>query len=92
LTYFFLGAGLGVMNQFRGLRARPILLRFDFFLVGYVKDITYKTPLTSLDELKLQIIAAIETVTPQMLENTLKEIEYRLNILRAKKGAHVEVL
>jgi transposase-like protein len=36
-------------------------------------------------------VAAIETVTPQMLENTCREIECRLDILRATKGAHVEV-
>jgi transposase-like protein len=36
--------------------------------------------------------AAIETVTQQMLENTCREIEYRLDILRAMKGAHVEVV
>jgi hypothetical protein len=36
----------------------------------YVKDIVYKTPVTSLDELKLRIVAAIERVTPQMPENT----------------------
>jgi hypothetical protein len=47
---------------------------------------------TSLDELKLRIVAAIETVTPQMLENTWREIEYRLDILRATKGAHVQVV
>jgi hypothetical protein len=47
---------------------------------------------TSLDELKLRIVAAIQTVTPQMLENTWREIEYRLDILRATKGAHVEVV
>jgi hypothetical protein len=48
---------------------------------------------TSLGELKLRIVAAIETVTPQMLENTWREIEYRLDIsLRATKGAHVEVV
>jgi hypothetical protein len=41
----------------------------DDFLSGYVKDIVYKTPVTSLDELKLRIVAPIETVTPQMLEN-----------------------
>jgi hypothetical protein len=40
------------------------------FLWGYVKDIVYKIPVTSLDELKLRFVAAIETVTPQMLENT----------------------
>jgi hypothetical protein len=63
----------------------------DFFW-GYVKHIVYKTLVTSLDERKLKIVAAIETVTPQMLENTWKEIEYRLGILRAKKGTHVEVV
>jgi hypothetical protein len=47
---------------------------------------------TSLDELKLRIVAATETVTPQMLENTWREIEYRLDVLRARKGALVEVV
>jgi hypothetical protein len=53
----------------------PDITPFDFFLWGYVKDIVYKTPVTSLDELNLRIVAAIETVTPQMLENTWREIE-----------------
>jgi hypothetical protein len=38
------------------------------------------------------VVAAIKTVRPQMLENTWREIEYRLDILRAKKGPHVEVV
>jgi hypothetical protein len=38
------------------------------------------------------VVAAIKTVTPQMVENTWREIEYRLDILRATKGAHVEVV
>jgi hypothetical protein len=40
----------------------------------------------------LKQFAAIERVTPQMLENTWKEIEYSLDILRATKGAYVEVV
>jgi hypothetical protein len=47
---------------------------------------------SSLDELKLRIVAAIETVTPQMLENTLREIEYRSDMLRATKGALAQVV
>jgi hypothetical protein len=47
---------------------------------------------TSLNELKLRIVAVIKTVTPQMLENTWREIEYLLDILCAMKGAHVEVV
>jgi hypothetical protein len=47
---------------------------------------------TSLDELKLRIVAAIETVTPQMLENTWREIDYLLHILRGMKGVHIKVV
>jgi hypothetical protein len=61
-------------------------------LLHFFKIIGYKIPVTSLDELKLRIVAAIETVTPQMLENTWRETEYRLDILRATKGANVEVV
>jgi hypothetical protein len=46
----------------------------------------------SLDELKLRIVAAIGTVTLHLLENTWREIDSRLDILRATKGAHVEVV
>jgi hypothetical protein len=63
-----------------------------FFLWGYVKDIVYKVPVTSSDELELRIVAAIETVPPEMLENTWREIEYRLDILRVMKGARVEIV
>ncbi|GBO30255.1 hypothetical protein AVEN_138191-1 [Araneus ventricosus] len=35
-----------------------------------VKNIVYKTPVPSLDELKRRIVTAIQNVTPQMLENT----------------------
>jgi hypothetical protein len=39
-----------------------------------------------------RIVAAIKTVTSQMLENTWREIEYCLDILGAMKGTHVEVV
>jgi hypothetical protein len=71
------------MDQFRGLRTHPILCR----LISSCGN----TLRTSLDELKLRIVAAIETATPQIL-NTWREIEYRLDILRVKKGANVEVV
>jgi hypothetical protein len=41
---------------------------------------------SSLDELKHRIVAAIERVILQMLENTWRGIEYHLDIL------HVEVV
>jgi hypothetical protein len=42
--------------------------------------------------MKLRIVAVIETVTPPVLENTSREIDYRLDISRGTKGTHVEVV
>jgi hypothetical protein len=61
LTWIFLGPGL---------RAHPILCSLISSCTGYVKDSVYKTPVTSLDEFKLRIVAAIETFTLQMLGKT----------------------
>jgi len=47
---------------------------------------------TSIDELKLRIVAAIERGKLQMLENIWREFEYRLDILLAKKGENIEVV
>jgi hypothetical protein len=59
------------MDQCRGLGPHPVLIRpLDFFPCGYIKDIVYKTPVTSLNELKAKIVAVIEKVTPHMLEKT----------------------
>jgi hypothetical protein len=52
----------------------PDITPLDFFLWGYVKDIVYKTPVTSLDELKLRTVAAIETITPQKLYITFRKL------------------
>jgi hypothetical protein len=45
-----------------------------------------------LDELKLRIVAAIETVKLQTMKNTWRELEYRSYMLRAMNGAHIEVV
>jgi hypothetical protein len=45
-----------------------------------------------LDELKLKIVAAIETVIPQILENTWRKIEYILDFSSVMKGSHAEVV
>lgn len=69
----------------------PDITPLDFFLWGYVKDIVFKTPVANLEELRQRITAAIETVDEGMLARTWQELEYRFDVLRATKGAHVEV-
>jgi hypothetical protein len=64
----------------------------DFFLWGYVKDIVYKTKVRDINDLKQRITDAIATVDEAMLEQTWMETEYRLDVLRATNGAHVDVL
>ena len=49
------------------------------------------TPVPDITNLKARIADVFATVTEDMLENTWREIDYQLDILRATKGAHVEV-
>jgi hypothetical protein len=44
-----------------------------------------------IDEFKLRITAAIETVDRNMLERVWEELDYRLNICRITNGAHMSI-
>ena len=57
----------------------------------YVKYKVFSAPDSDVTDLKARIIDAFATITEDMLENTWREIDYRLDVLRATKGAHVEV-
>ena len=45
----------------------------------------------SVDDLKQRISNDITTIDEAMLQRTWQEIEYRLDVLRATNGAHIEV-
>ena len=65
----------------------------DFFLWGYVKDQVYVPPLPAcIPELKVRIRTAIETITADMLQTVLKELDYRVDVCRITKGTHIEHL
>ena len=65
----------------------------DFFLWGYVKDQVYVPPLpASIPELKVRIRTAIDTITADMLQTVWNELEYRGDVGRITKGAHIEHL
>ena len=69
----------------------PDITPLDFFLWGYVKDKVFSTPVPDITNLKARITDAFATVTEDMLENTWRETDYRLDVLRARKGVHAEV-
>jgi len=83
--------GLGEMVRHPGHHDRRISTHLDFFLWGYVKDKVFSTPVPVIRNLKARITDAFTTITEDMLENTWRKIDYRLDVLRATKGAHVEV-
>ena len=69
----------------------PDITPLDFFLWRYVKDKVFSTPVPDITNLKARITDGIATITEDMLENTWRETDYRLDVLRATKGAHVEM-
>jgi len=65
----------------------------DFFLWCYVKNQVY-VPLfpASIPELKVRIRTVIETITADMLQIVWNELDYRVDVRRITKGAHIEHL
>jgi hypothetical protein len=65
----------------------------DFFLRGYVKDQVYVPSFpASIPELKVRIKTAIESITNDMLQTVWIELDYRVDVYRITKGAHIEHL
>ncbi|PSN35688.1 hypothetical protein C0J52_10184, partial [Blattella germanica] len=58
---------------------------------NYAVDILSRTRVDDLQVLRQRINDTVRSVSPQMLQNTWREIEYRLDVCRATRGAHVEI-
>ena len=69
----------------------PSYHTIGFFPVGLCKGYRLPNQVRDVSDLPQRIIEALDTVTVDMLARTWLKIEYRLDILRATDGAHVEV-
>jgi hypothetical protein len=69
----------------------PDITLLDFFFSGYIKDQVYATHVPDLPTLQDRICDVIASVTLDILDRTQQEIEYRLDIICATSGSHVEV-
>ena len=69
----------------------PDLTPCDFFLWGFIKTRVFRVPVHNILELRERITEAFAEVTNDMLANTWREVESRLQQLRANGGSHVEV-
>ena len=61
------------------------------FYGGMLRTKCFATPVPDVTNLKARITDAFVTITEDMLENTWREIDYLLDVLRATKGSNVEV-
>jgi len=60
---------------------------------GVTSSIRFVSPLpASIPELKVRIRIAIETITADMLQTIWNELDYRVDVSRIAKGAHIEHL
>jgi len=67
--------------------------RLGFFLWGYVKDRVYVPPLpATVDELQERITAAVNSVTPDMLQSVWSELDYRNDVCRLTRRGQIECL
>ena len=53
---------------------------------------TQRTRLQDLADLKPRIIAAVKNIDAPMLTRVWQELEYRINVCRVTRGAHIEHL
>jgi len=51
-----------------------------------------ETGCVCIPELKVRIRTAIETITSDMLQTVWNELDYRVDVCRITKGAHIEHL
>jgi len=80
-------------TNYRRISLRPVtrLTVCDFFLWGFVTDNVYVPPLPkTLPELRERINTANGKVTQDMFGRVWREWEYRLDICRVTRGAHIE--
>lgn len=71
----------------------PDLTPCDFYFWGYIKDTVFVPPLpATLAELRRRITAAVNSIDRDTLQSVWTELDYRLDICRVTRGAHIEHL
>ncbi|KFM71819.1 hypothetical protein X975_22357, partial [Stegodyphus mimosarum] len=91
LNDHFIGRWIGREGRIPWPPRSPDITPLDFFILGFVKNNVYRRSVPNIDDLKARITTAVASVDADMLAGTWCKIEYRLDILRATKGAHMEV-
>jgi len=68
----------------------PDLTPCDYLLWGYVKDKVFvPSQPVSISDLKNGITVTVESITPDLLIGIWQELNYRLDVCRLTKSAHI---
>ena len=78
------------MDQYPGHLEAQISLHLIFSCGGTLNTV-YAEKIRNIQHLQERITSAIETVTRNMIQKTWQEIEFRLDVSRATKGACIEM-
>jgi len=71
----------------------PDLTPCDFFLWDYIKDCVDVAPMPrDLPQLRQRIMKAVAAIDCHVLLRVWQELDYRIDICRVTKGAHIEHL
>ncbi|CAH1985567.1 unnamed protein product [Acanthoscelides obtectus] len=65
------------------------LTPLDFFLWGYLKSKVYVNKPATLQELKNNIIAEINSIEPTMLQNFIENFDHRVDVCKSSRGEHL---
>ena len=69
----------------------PDLTPLDFFAWGFIKSKVYQVKVNNLQQLKGRITAAVEQITPAMLNDVFRSTEERWGLCRDVQGGHIEM-
>jgi hypothetical protein len=83
-----------IRNDCRGFKNLSYTIHLRWVYVFAPMDVEVYVPplLTSSHELKVRIRTPIETITADMLQTVWNELDYRVDVCRITKGAHIEHL
>lgn len=70
----------------------PDITPLDFFVWGYIKDKVFQTAPENIEDIKTRIRNACEAITPEMLQNVMREVSRRARLCIRMHGAQFEHL
>lgn len=68
----------------------PDLTPLDFFLWGHIKSLVYRNPIESRRDMELRIQQAFDSITPEMLENSIQSFLRRAQMCVDNGSGHFQ--